>query len=111
MDTRLDELSTWHTLLQISATMLGLLLVVMSMIINGRDDRRLTPEDARALMIASAGSSFMFLLTLGVGLGVIVREDAVDWVRQMGLLYFILGFGVTVIILSIILYQWFKRDS
>ena len=106
----MDKISTWESLVNISATMLGLLLVVIGMIVSGRQDRRMLVEDARALMYVSVASYIMFLVSLGIGLFILITDNIYDKLRYVGLLYFGLGFTITTVILTLIIVQWIKAE-
>ena len=106
----MNELSTWQTLINTSATMLGLILVVMPLIVNSNHEKVIRAEDARALIYFSMASFAMFLISLFISIGVVVVQNASQTLKNIGVLYFVLGFvGATVIVIIIVI-QWTKNS-
>jgi len=96
----------WHTLMEISATMLGFIIVVMTMITQRTGKQELHVSEARSLMYASAGSFVMFVISLFLATFVSFNVKAVNTLKQVALLYFILGFLISMVIVFVIIYRW-----
>ncbi len=106
----MNEISTWQTLVNTSATMLGLILVIMPLIINAHHEKVLRTEDARSLIYFSMASFLMFLLCLFISIGIIISQNAGQTIKNIAVLYFVLGFISATIVICIIVIQWIKNS-
>lgn len=106
----MDEISTWQTLINTSATMLGLILVVMPLIVNAHHDKIIRTEDARALIYFAMASFAMFLICLFISTGIVVFQNASKTLKSISVLYFVFGFLSSTIVVIIIVVQWIKNS-
>lgn len=95
--------------MQISATMLGFIIVVMTMIIERTGRQELVVSQAKSLMYASAGSFVMFVISLFLATFVSFNVTTVAVLKQVALFYFILGFLLSMVIVIVIIYRWIRE--
>lgn len=100
----------WILIVDISASMLGFILVVIGLVITAQNENRLEPSNARALMYCGIGSMITFLLSLIIGLLDLINPTLSDNWRQMGIYFFSMGFLIIVFVITIIIFLWLKES-
>ena len=108
----MDNLSNWQALMDASATMVGFLLVVITVILNSRQDGSLSGDDAKIMMFASFAGILAFSIALLITLYIsFFIEEGQTKIKELALLYFIFPLLTTLFLLFNMVRIWIKQPD
>lgn len=102
----MDNLSNWQQVMEISAAMMGFLLVVMGMIISRRNEGENKVGASQSLMYLCMTSFLMFVISLGISTFISFTASEHEVIHRLGLTWFILAFLIATATVAMIIGRW-----